>query len=56
MDQVKEFGVHIEDVSILVKGFRDNNVLRKVEEYRKSIIEIKETLSKLTKELNHINE
>jgi ADP-dependent phosphofructokinase/glucokinase len=56
MDQIKEFKKAIEEITMLVKGFKENNVLRKVEEYRKSITDIKETLAKLSSELKHINE
>jgi ADP-dependent phosphofructokinase/glucokinase len=55
MDQIKEFKKSIEEVTSLVKGFKENNVLRKVEEYRKSIADIKETLLKLSNELKEIN-
>lgn len=44
IDQVKEFGKQIEEVSSLVKGFKENNMVKKVEDYQRSIAEIKETL------------
>ena len=56
MEQIREFNKQIEETSVAVKAFKEHSIPRKTEEYRCTIREIKETLQKLTKELQHINE
>ena len=56
MEQIKNFQKEIDETKKQVFDYKDNSNVKKVDDYRRNIEEIKVKLVALSKEMTHINE
>jgi hypothetical protein len=56
LEQIRNYKKQIDETKKQVYDFKENNNLKKVDDYRRNIVDIKDKLSTMSKEMTHINE